>query len=296
MPDEAILLIEKFRSKKLNIPVIISKNRLSAAKICLNNDEIYYNLAESAATGVSGLLQTDTEDIYISGKCAYKDAHKKSEGFKKAVILDDGFTALNIKKNVNILIIDANIDIFIQNVLPAGILREPLSALKYADIIIVNKCSAELLENNSGFKNSIETKIKKYNKNCQIFYSYYNPNELISMHNNISAANLKSKRIITVCAIGNPDYFYENLINCGAEIDYKIEFKDHHDYSNKDILYIKKMLSKNKDLMAVTTFKDYVKLKKLNEFNNSDIISKIYYLDFEIIIDKSFFEYIYNKA
>ncbi|MHB1546701.1 MAG: tetraacyldisaccharide 4'-kinase [bacterium] len=288
MPDETILLIEKFRSKGSHIPVIVSKNRLSAAKICLNSDEIYYNLAENFAVGM--------EDIDISGKCAYKDVHNEFEKNKKIAILDDGFTALNIKKNINILIIDANIDIFMQNVLPAGILREPPSALKYADIIVVNKCRRELLKSNSRFKNDTDIKIKKYNKNCPIFYSYYNPDKLISRHNVMPCADLKGKKIITVSAIGNPDYFYENLKNCGAEVSYKMEFQDHYEYNEKDITCIKNLLNKNEGSIVITTLKDYVKLKKLNEFNNPDIIDKIYYLDFEIIIDKSFFEHIYDKA
>ena len=287
LPDEAILLIEKFRPQKINVPVIVSKNRLSAANICLNNDEIYYNLAETTGLG-RDMIPEEINNF----KCAYKDVHNEFEGNKKIAILDDGFTALNIKKNINIVLIDANIDIFMQNVIPAGILREPLSALKYADIIVINKCRPELLENPSAFKNDTEIKIKKYNKNCPIFYSYYNPDKLVSRNNVMPCANLKGKKSITVCAIGNPDYFYENLINCGAAIDYKMEFQDHYEYTENDIEDLESILNKNKEYIAITTLKDYVKLKR---FNKPDIFDRIYYLDIEIIIDKAFFEHIYNN-
>jgi tetraacyldisaccharide 4'-kinase len=232
-----------------------------------------------------------TDDIEISGKCAYKDVHDEFDRSKKIAILDDGFTALNVKKNINILLIDANIDIFIQNVIPAGILREPLSVLKYADIIVINKCKPELLANPSEFKNDAEIKIKKYNKNCPVFYSYYKPDKLVSRNNAIPCADLKGKKSVAVCAIGNPGYFYENLANCGAEIDYKMEFRDHYEYAETDMKNLGSLMAQNKEYIAITTLKDYVKLKR---FNKSSIFDRIYYLDFEIVIDKAFFEYIYN--
>jgi|GEM_PF-2781357 len=104
-------------------------------------------------------------------------------------------------------------------------------------------------------------------------------------------ADLKGKKTVTVCAIANPDYFYENLSNCGAEINYKMEFRDHYEYTETDIKNLESILIQNKECIAITTLKDYVKLKR---FNKSCIFDKIYYLDFEIVTDKAFFEYIYN--
>ncbi|MGC8554715.1 MAG: tetraacyldisaccharide 4'-kinase [Candidatus Acidulodesulfobacterium sp.] len=321
MPDEVLLLIEKFKSKKIDIPVIVSKNRLAAAKTCLNNDEIYYNLAEMEWKVDENMLYTDTqhaenneiipdETIDITYKCAYKDVHDEFDGNKRIAILDDGFTALNIKKNINIILIDANIDIFIQNVIPAGILREPLSALKYADIIVINKCRPELLEDKSSFKTGIENKLKKYNKNCPIFYSYYKPNKLISHKNVLYAEDLKElkakgAKILAVCAIGNSGYFYENLNDCGAAADYKMEFADHYEYNESDFKNIAKILNSDDKYIAVTTLKDYVKLKRfnfksanINDLHNS-AFNKIYYLDFDIIVEnnaenRNFYEYIYD--
>jgi tetraacyldisaccharide-1-P 4'-kinase len=70
-----------------------------------------------------------------------------------------------------------------------------------------------------------------------------------------------------------------------------MEFRDHYEYNEKNISDIKKLLYENGGYIVITTLKDYVKLKR---FDKTDIFDKIYYLDFEIIIDKTFFEYIYN--
>ena len=318
MPDEVLLLVEKFKSKKIDIPVVVSKNRLKAARACLNNDEIYYNLAEmewnldTSQAENNEIIpdetpESKTEAIDITYECAYKDVHDELGGNKRIAILDDGFTALNIKKDINIIIIDASVDIFIQDVIPAGILREPLSALKYADIAVINKCRPELLENQSSFKAKIENKLKRYNKNCPVFYSYYKPNKLISQKNVISIEDLKSfkskgGKILSVCAIGNSDYFYENLNDCGAPADYKMEFADHYEYAETDFKEITNILNSDDKYIAVTTLKDYVKLKRFNFKDlsgihndiNNDEFDKIYYLDFDIIIDGNFYEHIYD--
>lgn len=313
MPDEVILLIERFKSKKFRIPVIVSKNRLSAAEVCSNNDDIYYNLAENfaafdtaeagpatnpVAENISEHSGLPYEDINISGKCLYKDIHGEYENNKKIAILDDGFSALNIKKNLNIVLIDNTINIFGQNVIPAGILREPLSVLKYADIIVINKCDKEILKKPLNL--NIEKKIRKYNALCPVFYSYYEPagifNDIEFKEQNLTSGGLRGKRAVTVCAIGNPGYFYDNLISCGVLIEQKLEFEDHYDYSEKDMENIKKISDAGKDYLIITTLKDYVKLKKFKgEESYKDVFKKIYYLDFELKIDKSFFEFIYNN-
>ncbi|MFW0884198.1 tetraacyldisaccharide 4'-kinase [Candidatus Acidulodesulfobacterium sp. H_13] len=289
----------------MRIPVIISKNRLSAAKVCSDNDDIYYNLAEDTRTSFDSLsdddntkieAKTDIEDMNISGKCMYKDVYGEYEKHKKVAIIDDGFSALNIKKNLNIVLIDNTVDIFRQNVIPAGILREPLSVLKHADVIVVNKCDEGILKKPF----SIDKKIRKYNASCPLFYSRYKPtgifNDYKNTGENINLKGLKNRKIITVCAIGNPDYFYDNLMGCGALIGHKLEFEDHCDYSKKDMESIKDLFDNHKDYLIITTLKDYVKLKRFNERKSYEyMFDKIYYLDFELAIDKSFFEFIYNN-
>lgn len=271
---------------------------MSAARICSQSDNIYYNLAENIDT-FSGL--DSTESINFSEHCLYKDAHDKYEEYKKIAILDDGFSALNIKKNLNIVLIDKTNNIFNQNVIPAGVLREPLSVLKYADIIVITK--------NTGQKGGIlkikdknlEKGIRRFNKSSPIFYSCYKPVGLLGGDGGQKSLGFDSLsdrqiQISTICAIGNPDYFYNNLIGCGIKIDRKFEFEDHHRYTEEDIIGLNNGLNLNNPYIIITTLKDYVKLKRFGEQEKyKNIIEKVYYLDFELIIDKLFFEFIYDN-
>ncbi len=236
----------------------------------------------------------------FSGHCLYKDVYGKYEEYKKIAILDDGFTALNIKRNLNIVLIDRTKDIFNQNVIPAGVLREPLTVLEYAGIIIVTKNTGQTGDITLITDKNLEKDIRRFNKSCPILYSYYKPVSLSGGDGGQKSPSLasladKQMRILTICAIGNPGYFYDNLIGCGIEIGGKFEFEDHHIYTEEDIISLKNALNLNGPCIIITTLKDYVKLKRFGERKEyKDTIKKVYYLDFELVIDGAFFDFIYD--
>ncbi len=237
----------------------------------------------------------------FSDHCLYKDVCDKYEEYKKIAVLDDGFTALNIKRDLNIVLIDRTKDIFNQNVIPAGILREDLTVLKYADIIIITKNTEQAGDITKITDKNLEKDIKRFNKSCPVFYSHYKPVNLLGgdagqKSLNFDSLHDKRMRILTVCAIGNPDYFYDNLSSRGIKIDGKFEFEDHHRYTGQDLTLLKSAVNLNNPYIIITTLKDYVKLKKFGERKEyKNIIEKVYYLDFELVIDKLFFEFIYDN-
>lgn len=280
---------------------------MAAAKICSQNDNVYYNLAGNDSVfsdpdNVKSMSPPDdTIDANSAGHCIYESIHEEYETHKKIVILDDGFSALNIKKNLDIVLIDKTSNIFDQNVIPAGILREPLSALGYADAIVLTK-NKEQKDGTSGIRDKdFEKSIRSFNRFSPVFYSYYKPVGLLGGDGGKDRLSLdgpanKRPHVTTVCAIGNPNYFYDNLLAAGIEIDRKLEFEDHHRYSEEDIIDIKGSINKNRTCIIITTLKDYVKLRTFGEREEyKDIIRMVYYLDFEIVLDKSFFEFIYNS-
>lgn len=240
-------------------------------------------------------------DISFSGHCLYKDIHGKYDKYKKIAVLDDGFSALNIKRHLNIVLIDRTINIFSQNVIPAGVLREPLSVLKYADAIVITKNAKQASDSLKTADKSIEKDIKRFNESAPIFYSCYNPTRLLGGGDGLISLDFERLRdiktdIITICGIGNPEYFYDNLISCGIKIDRKFEFEDHHDYSEEDIIGLSNGLNSDNPYIIITTLKDYVKLKRFAKQGKfKALVKDIYYVDFELVIDKSFFEFIYNN-
>ena len=56
-------------------------------------------------------------------------------------ILDDGFQHLRLKRDLNLLLLDCEKPFGNGRTLPAGILREPVSAIERADLVIFTRCN-----------------------------------------------------------------------------------------------------------------------------------------------------------
>tara|TARA_A100001015_G_scaffold5095_1_gene6456 strand:- start:2682 stop:3614 length:933 start_codon:yes stop_codon:yes gene_type:complete len=166
---------------------------------------------------------------------------KAEEGNFDSVILDDGFQDLNIKKDLNILCF--NQDQLIGNgyVLPAGPLREDLSAIKKTDIVIIN-----------GDKNKFfEEKLLKINQKVLIYYSKYTPQNI---------NDFKEKKLFVFAGIGNPENFFKLLENNNLKIHRKFKFPDHYILSKKELINIIDEAKKN-NCQILTTEKDYYRIK-----------------------------------
>ena len=163
------------------------------------------------------------------------------------VILDDGFQDYKIKKNLNILCFNQNQLIGNGYVLPSGPLRERLSSVKNVEIIIIN-----------GKKNiKFENKILNINKKLKIFYANYKP---------INIEQFKNQRILAIAGIGNPNNFFQLLTENGLNIEKKLIFPDHYEFSNSEISKLIEEADKNNNQILMTE-KDYFKIKDMNHNN-----------------------------
>ena len=156
-------------------------------------------------------------------------------------ILDDGFQDHTIKKTLNIICFNNRQLIGNGLVFPAGPLRERLSSLERAQIVIIN-----------GEKNKIfEEKILNISKNIKIFYSEYLP---------INIEQFKNKKLFAFAGIGNPNNFFELLSKYNLNVQKKISFPDHYEINKKEIKQITEE-AVNNNLDLITTEKDFYRVK-----------------------------------
>ena len=156
-------------------------------------------------------------------------------------ILDDGFQDHTIKKTLNIICFNNRQLIGNGLVFPAGPLRERLSSLERAQIVIIN-----------GEKNKIfEEKILNISKNIKIFYSEYLP---------INIEQFKNKKLFAFAGIGNPNNFFELLSKYNLNVQKKISFPDHYEIKKKEIEQITRD-AVNNNLDLITTEKDFYRVK-----------------------------------
>ena len=188
-------------------------------------------------------LDDEINMLQKTGKTFFLNRRKDSiealikNGYNLA-ILDDGFQDLSIYKNFNIVCFNQKQWTGNHFVIPAGPLREKLSALKRADCILIN-----------GNKDTkIENQIYKVNKSAKIFYSEYKA---------LDIDRFKEKKICAFAGIGNPSNFFELLKENNLNLVNKFSFSDHHDYSYTEI---ENMVKKFNDCILLTTEKDYCRI------------------------------------
>jgi tetraacyldisaccharide 4'-kinase len=185
----------------------------------------------------------------------------KNEFGITAFVLDDAFQHRKVKRDLDIITIDATNPFGNGKTLPAGILREPLENLKRADLFVITRA------NLSTEIESIKEQIKLFNQSATIIVSR-NISSKISEINDFtefeaSSQNVTSKRCLAFCALGNPDNFFDQLIDESFDIVTTKRFSDHHFYSQKDIGVLEKKARKSKAEALLTTSKDAVKIKDL---------------------------------
>jgi tetraacyldisaccharide 4'-kinase len=175
----------------------------------------------------------------------------------KGLILDDGYQHLPLYRDINILLIDSHIGFEDRHLLPRGILREPLSHLRRADLFLLTKA-----EDPETYQ-PLEKEISEIHPGTQVFHSHYEPVSFVGPNEEQEELNaLKGKKILALSGIAHPDTFSSILRKCEMKIVREAIFPDHHLYTTKDLSYIEEK-SKGVDGI-VTTEKDMVKLKKLN--------------------------------
>ena len=204
--------------------------------------------------------------IIADAKRAEAGIWAKKEFGITTFILDDGFQHLQLKRQLDIVLLDATNPFGNAKMLPAGSLRENLQGLKRADTIVITR--ANLVEDVS----EIKAKILQINSNCQIFVSknrFVNSVKLKDFaHGNSTTLNsqLSTLNSLAFCALGNPDNFFNQLREEKFNLITTKAFSDHHIYTQSEVRSIEKLAIEKGAEILLTTAKDAVKLGHL-KFN-----------------------------
>jgi tetraacyldisaccharide 4'-kinase len=179
------------------------------------------------------------------------------------LVLDDGFQCWELDRDVDILAIDTTNPFGNRKLLPRGILREPISHLSRADVVVMTKTNIATSEQAEAVKN----KVKSLNPRALIVSSVHKPSRVVDISNKASLQLewLKDKEFVIVCAIGDPAYFIKILENLGAVVKDSLIFEDHHPYSLKDLLAVSDKCKQISVKRIMVTEKDMVKLEPLLE-------------------------------
>jgi len=169
----------------------------------------------------------------IVGENRYKAGMEAERRFGPQLhILDDGFQHRGLARDLDIVLVtpeDAH-----DRLLPAGRLREPLSSLKRADVVVLAGGAAE----------------KAYPLEAKRVWR---------VRRNIAPVEIPPRPVV-FCGIARPEHFLFQLKLAGVEAAAQALYRDHHAYSERDVRDILELAGKSEAGGFVTTEKDAVNL------------------------------------
>ena len=195
-------------------------------------------------------------------------ARHRMDGIKKLkeqgvelVIADDAFQHRSMSRDADIVLIDSVCPWGSGKLIPAGMMREKISALKRADIVVLTKSkriSTEELE-------KLKSKVSEYISPEKIFTSEIVSNEWILFNN--SKIPAKNEKVLAFSAIGSPESFVKTLEELDLAVVNSVSFRDHHNYSREDLENIYNSAKNFKADFMSCTEKDLYNMPELGKWD-----------------------------
>lgn len=165
-------------------------------------------------------------------------------------ILDDGFQHVQLARDVNLVLLTLD-DVLHGEVLPAGRLREPLTALAHADAVIAVDTSAARM-----------TMALGRHAERPVFEAHRHLGPPRPLSGVTDFTRLAIEPVLLVTAIAAPERVVHDMAAAGWHLVRHLAYRDHHPFSTADIAAIDAAASASGARAVVTTAKDAVKLER----------------------------------
>jgi len=236
---------KKFEEKYLP-PRVVSDGYEVMLDSEMGGDEPYM-----LASNLPGVVVLVDKDRVKSGKYAIKR-------FKSDIlILDDGLQYQKLKHHVDVVLVDKTNPFGNGNMLPRGVLREPIKNLKRGDFIFITK--------SDGNSENLRNEIRKLNPKADLIECNHKPRYMKNVYTDeeVSLEWLKGKRVASLSGIAVPQSFESSLRTMGAALISLECYVDHHRYQAQEIIDAINKAHKLGAEALITTEKDAVRFPKL---------------------------------
>jgi tetraacyldisaccharide 4'-kinase len=232
--------------EKLEPPRVVSDGKRLLLDSEMGGDEPYM-----LASNLPGVVVLVDKNRVKSGRFAVKRFGCDT------LILDDGFQYLKLRHRLEIVLIDKTNPFGNENLLPRGVLREPIRNLKRADFIFITK--------SDGHAEELRLRIRDLNTRAEIIECCHRPRYLQNVFTaeHIPLAWLKGRTVTSLSGIAVPQSFENSLRAMGARVIYCERYADHHRYHAQEIIdAVNKAADMHADAL-LTTEKDAVRFPRL---------------------------------
>ena len=171
-------------------------------------------------------------------------------------ILDDGFQHLELKRDLDLVLLDSSRPFGNGHLLPWGPLREPIGQLVRADALIVTRLGKRVS------RDGALDFLKKQFPAIPSFCADHVPDRVVFPYLNeeYEPGFLRGKRVLAFAGIAQPEEFKETLEGVGADIAYFKGFRDHYRFRLDEINTLIKMKEELGAQYLITTQKDWMRI------------------------------------
>ena len=162
-------------------------------------------------------------------------------------VLDDGFSHLRVRRDVEVLTFPASDPFAGGLLLPGGRLREPLSMVRLADAAVLTDLPAGVDP-----PPDFESTLRRHGFAGTVFCS-----RLCAK----LVGGSPPERPLLVTGIARPDRVARTAADAGLEVVEHLRFPDHHRYPDRSLRMIEAACGRHECDAVVTTSKDAVKLR-----------------------------------
>ena len=176
-----------------------------------------------------------------------------------AVVLDDGFQHRTLKKHLEIVMVRGRTPWGNGHMLPRGPLREPLSALARADLVVATGAG------DSDDEAAVRESVARYAPRIPVLTATYTPARCwrAGRMETVALERLAGLRVLAFAGVASPESFARTLRDLGVIIEDVVTFDDHHWYSRADLTDLATRAERAGVDALVTTEKDWVRLRGL---------------------------------
>jgi tetraacyldisaccharide 4'-kinase len=199
----------------------------------------------------------------VVGSNRYRSGMYAVRRFKPDVIvLDDAYQHLRLKRDLNLLLLDARRPFGNGHLLPRGPLREPAASLLNADAVVLTRSGQSSLE-------SLGPLIRRAHPR-PVFVSDHQPvlRTVLDAGRPIgdlpagppTTPSLNDKRLFAFAGLGRNDAFFHSVEELGGKLQGAMGFDDHFPYTAGDLQRVVRTARGSGASSLVTTDKDFVRL------------------------------------
>lgn len=178
----------------------------------------------------------------------------------EVLVLDDGFQHLRLARDLDLVMVDARVPFANGHCFPRGLLRESPRALRAADLVVLTRTRRVEPRRIEATRREVEV----YLDGRPVLTAAHLPVALVDLANGAvhPLERLAGLKILAAAGIGQPELFFQDLKDLGAEVLQTVPYPDHHRFSTQEVTQLDQWAGLMRADAVVTTEKDGVRLRQ----------------------------------